>query len=332
MTLFFTIATISYLPQAITLLDSVKLVHPEFEFKIGLVDYIESDKINSTHLLGRYPFVQLHELDAAEFEFITSNYRPDQLSNAAKILFADHFFKNENITQVIYADADIMFFSRLTQEEFTSDITIIPHFTSPPPIAFKTQELEVLNAGLYNAGYFKMRKSANTQNFINWLRERCVLECIDDRCRGIYFDQNWFNFVPLYFGNVYIEKDLGYNVAYWNLHERAISFHDGRFLVNENALVFFHFSGWSYFEPGKLSNFQNRYSLKSRPDLIPLFEIYKNRLKDNFFEEYRPIIPYYDLKREVAKKEKRRKLKREKSMLTLVGKFFKKWNPYHTGL
>lgn len=103
----------------------------------------------------------------------------------------------------------------------------------------KRQELEVLNAGLFNGGFFKLKKSAETDKYINWLRERSVLECIYDFKRGYYGEQLWLNFVPLYFKNAHIEQNQGLNVAYWNLHERNITLKDGVFMVNKTSPLSF---------------------------------------------------------------------------------------------
>ncbi len=43
-----------------------------------------------------------------------------------------------------------------------------------------------------------------------------------DLKKGLFVDQIWINFVPLFFKKVRIFLHHEYNVAYWNLHERMI--------------------------------------------------------------------------------------------------------------
>ncbi|WP_293788904.1 hypothetical protein [uncultured Pedobacter sp.] len=303
MTLFFTVVTTNYLPFAVSLLDSAKLFHPEFEFYICLADYLTNEEIASDDLMQKYPIIQLHELGVEEFDFITQNYNPMQLANCSKVLFAKHFLDQGHIDQVIFCDSDTYFFGKLPSSTINNeDIVITPHFTRPPDINMKRQELEVLNAGLYNGGFFRLKKSEETFSYISWLRERSVKECIYDFKRGFYGEQLWLNLVPLYFKNVFIENNRGMNVAYWNLHERNISSHDGKFFVNDTIpLCFFHYSGWDYYNPSEISKWA-LFTKEMRPDLKALLKRYASSLKQNGYEHYIDRINYYTSKNNTNKK------------------------------
>ena len=316
MTLFFTVATTNYLPFAVSLLDSVKQQHPEFELCICLTDYLTQEVIESNNLMKRYPILQLHEIEVSEFEFITTNYNPMQLANCSKVLFAKYLLQRTEIDQVIFGDSDILFFNRLPENIIhESDIIFTPHFSSPPSIEMKRQELEVLNAGLFNGGFFKLKKSSETDKFMAWLTERSVKDCIYDFRRGYYGEQLWLNFVPLYFKNTLIDKNVGLNVAYWNLHERIISLQEGKFMVNGNTyLSFFHFSGWDYNHPLNISKW-TLFTSEMRPDVKPLLEEYRKVLQENEYEHYVTMPNYYTAKNNSQKKSFLKKIKL---------KFFKK--------
>ncbi|MFD2284773.1 hypothetical protein GJU39_12480 [Pedobacter petrophilus] len=303
MTLFFTVVTSNYLPFAVSLLDSAKSYHPEFEFCICLADYLSSEEIDVNNLMKKYPILQLHELGVEEFDFITQNYNPMQLANCSKVLFAKHFLNQKHIDQVIFCDSDTYFFGKLPSSTINGgEIVITPHFTHPPDVNMKRQELEILNAGLYNGGFFKLKKSSETDQYITWLRERSVKECIYDFKRGFYGEQLWLNLVPLYFKNVFIENNTGINVAYWNLHERKISNIDGQFFVNETTpLCFFHYSGWNYNNPSEISTWA-LFTAKMRPDLKQILEKYYITLKQNEYELYINKPNYYTSKNNTQKK------------------------------
>lgn len=303
MTLFFTVVTTNYLPFAVSLLDSAKLFHPEFEFCICLADYLTNEEIASNDLMQKYPIIQLHELGVEEFDFITQNYNPMQLANCSKVLFAKHFLDQEKIDQVIFCDSDTYFFGKLpfsTTNE--GEIIITPHFTHPPSVDMKRQELEVLNAGLYNGGFFKLKKSSETDRYISWLRERSVKECIYDFKRGYYGEQLWLNLAPLYFKNTFIERNEGLNVAYWNLHEREISEVNGSFFVNNiTPLSFFHYSGWDYMVPEEISKWA-LFTSEMRPEIKPLLLRYHAALQANEYEKYINKPNYYTNKNNSNKK------------------------------
>ncbi|WP_316826670.1 glycosyltransferase [Pedobacter miscanthi] len=303
MTLFFTVATINYLPFAVSLLDSAKKYHPDFEFCICLADYITDDEIERNELMNKYPIVQLHELGADEFDFITQNYNPMQLANCSKVLFAKYFLEQVHINQVIFCDSDTFFFGPLPKSTVNDhEIILSPHFTQPPSIDMKRQELEVLNAGLYNGGFFKLRKSAQAFRYIDWLRERSVKDCIYDFKRGYYGEQLWLNLVPLYFKDTFIERNEGVNVAYWNLHEREISEVNGSFFVNNTTpLSFFHYSGWDYFAPEEISKWALITS-EMRPEIKPLLLKYHAALEANEYEHYIKKTNYYTSNNNLNKK------------------------------
>ena len=100
-------------------------------------------------------------------------------------------------------------------------------------------------------------------------------------------DQIWLNPVPYYFRSAHVLEDPGYNMAYWNLHERSVSKKDGRYYVNEKSpLVFFHFSGYSIAAPLSISAHQTRYTFADRQDTWPLFVDYTNSLKRNKYDTF----------------------------------------------
>lgn len=314
MTLFFTIVTANYLPFAVSLLDSAKTHHPEFEFCICLTDYISPEVIVQNELMKKYPILQLHEIKAEEFEFITVNYNPMQLANSSKILFANYFLNEKKFDQVIFADSDMLFFNRLPVNVINGNNNVFtPHFTSPPPIEMKRQELEVLNAGLINGGFFILRKSEETNKYITWFRERSVKDCVYDFSRGIYGEQLWLNLVPLYFSNISVETNKGLNVAYWNLHERIISEKKGTFFINKTVpLYFFHYSGWDYKEPLNISKWA-LITTEMRPDITPLLIKYHETLKNNQYEAYINMPNYYTANNKSKKKSFFQKLKHKLS-------------------
>jgi len=315
---FFTVVTTNYLPFAISLLNSVKTYHPEFQVSICLADYLDPETIAQNSLMRKYPIIQLHDIGAEEFDFITTNYSPMQLANCSKILFAQYLLQQNNVEQVIFGDSDMLFFNKLPDYIINeNDIILTPHFSSPPPLEMKRQELEVLNAGLINGGFFKLKKSAETDKFIAWIRERSVKDCIYDFKRGYYGEQLWLNFVPLYFKNTLIDKNHGLNVAYWNLHERIISEVNNQFFVNNNTpLTFFHFSGWDYNNPLNISNWA-LFTSEMRPDIIPLLIKYQQALQRNEYQQYINIPNFYTANNKSQKKSLFKKLK---------NKLFKKRN------
>lgn len=158
----------------------------------------------------------------------------------------------------------------------------------PTPDWKTPSEQDHLNTGIFNLGFIGLRNDDTARRFVAWWQQRLTYECRIDLCEGLFVDQHWVNFAPIYFDNVLIEKHTGYNVAYWNIHERQLSQRDGQWFVNDaEPLYFFHYSGYGVLKPNEISKYQNRYTFAQRPDLLPLFRLYHQRLLDNGNDAYR---------------------------------------------
>jgi hypothetical protein len=110
--------------------------------------------------------------------------------------------------------------------------------------------------------------------------------------------------VPAYFDNVLIEKDPGYNMAHWNLHERVLSEKNSIYTVNGSLLVFFHFSHFNPASPDQIASYHTRFSFENRPDLRNLFALYIQRVLANGHSGLRGVRCYY-IRNESYKKWRR---------------------------
>jgi hypothetical protein len=62
---------------------------------------------------------------------------------------------------------------------------------------------------------------------------------------NIYVDQRWLDLAAASSQLIGVMRDPGFNVAYWNLHERALRRNGlDKWTVNDSPLKFFHFSGY----------------------------------------------------------------------------------------
>jgi hypothetical protein len=297
MTLAFTICSINYLAQAQTLGQSLRVQNPSVEFVIGLVDRLDQVTLEA----DKVPPFQLLEIDKINIEFfeeMCENYNITELNTAVKPYFIDYFYKNRpDIKNVIYFDPDIIVFDSLAKLEHSLEqysMVVTPHICSPINDDLNTKETDHLSTGLYNLGFIATSRSEATYKMVDWWKDRLAKDCRIDLCNGLFVDQHWINFVPLFFPNdVLVDKYPGYNVAYWNLHERTVSQQNNKYFINGEPLIFFHYSGYELKKPNEVSKYQNRSSFDNRPDIVALFQYYAQQLKDNFNEYYIQIPCFY---------------------------------------
>jgi len=291
MTIAFTICSVNYLAQARTLGDSLRVSNPGLHYFIGLVDRLDG----VTFEIGYepdYPLVEVHTIGIAGFAEMGDRYNITELNTAVKPFFFSYFFeKYPDADKVIYFDPDIIVFqplSRLLGHLDRHEAVLTPHLCTPIEDRKSPNELHHLNTGVYNLGFCAFRRSDAMISYVKWWEEKLRYECLIALCDGLFVDQNWMNFLPIFVENTYIEKHLGHNAAYWNLHERSFTKKGGEFIVNENQqLVFFHYSGYDPRKPEFISKYQDRFTFEDRPDLVELFAIYHQQLLQNGNEYYR---------------------------------------------
>lgn len=302
MTLAFTICSVNYLAQARTLGDSLRDTNPDYRYVIGLVDKLSQANLPAD-LVPPYPMLEVDQIGIPDFAAMCNRYDITELNTAVKPFFIDYLYDAyPGATQIIYFDPDIIVYqplTKLSRDLTTYSMVLTPHCCSPTPDWERPNEQHHLNTGIYNLGFIGLRRDATARQFVNWWKERLVYECRIDLCAGLFVDQHWVNFAPVYHDNVLIEHHPGYNVAYWNLHERWFSTNEtGQWLVagqpNASApetqfvpLQFFHYSGYNPYRPDEISTYQTRYSFVERPDATPLFDLYRRRLLANQNEQYR---------------------------------------------
>ncbi|GAA0880882.1 hypothetical protein GCM10009119_38520 [Algoriphagus jejuensis] len=298
--LVFTICSNNYLAQAYTLAESVRIVNPEIHFVVGLVDLI-NPKID----YQKYPSVEVipcFDLGYPEFEGMLARYNVIEFNTAVKPYYFDFFFNREpNLDRIYYVDPDIFFYRGFEQLEIILDknnIVLTPMITDPGQTS-QFDELVSLRHGMFNLGFIGIKRSAESQRFLDWWMTRLRDYCLIDKPRGIFVDQKWIDLAPLFFEGIHVLKHKGYNMAWWNFNDRKLVEVDGDYYVNSESypLIFFHFSG---FKPGSSSitgrSANNRFSYDSLPELRVLGQKYAAELLKNdydFLSAIEPSLVFY---------------------------------------
>jgi glycosyltransferase involved in cell wall biosynthesis/2-polyprenyl-3-methyl-5-hydroxy-6-metoxy-1,4-benzoquinol methylase len=272
----------NYLPYARVLADSFFAHHPDGSLTVLVVD--DEDR----RMVPDDPRIEWRRLadigvDAREIHRLAGIYDVTELSTAVKPLLLRRLL-DEGRREVIFLDPDIRLYAPLDDVIALADrhgIVLTPHTTRPFPRDGRQVDARfVLGAGVYNLGFIAV--SAAARPFLDWWAESTRREALIDFARAMFADQRWIDYAPCLF-EPHILKDPGYNVAYWNLHERDVTQEDGQYRVDaaqESGAVplrFFHFSGFDVQKPWLLSRHQGdrpRVLLSERPVLARLCRDY----------------------------------------------------------
>lgn len=288
-----TIIARNYLPAARVLATSFAKHHPDGSFTTLVVDDRERALDEASE---PFAVLRLDEIgiDGDEVRRMAAIYDVMELSTAVKPWLLRTLLERGAPT-VAYLDPDIAVYApleELARLAVADGIVLTPHVTRPLPRDGKSaSESEILASGMYNLGFVAVSGAA--AGFLDFWAERLRRDCVVDPERMRFVDQRWVDFVPGTFGAA-ILRDPAYNVAYWNLDHRPLTFDGSGYLVDGRPLRFFHFSGYRPDLPYLLSRHQGaraRILLSEHPDLARLCAAYGADLLAAGYEEHR-ATPY----------------------------------------
>lgn len=136
-----------------------------------------------------------------------------------------------------------------------SSIIITPHVINPP----KEHTAQLYKTGHVNADLIVVNR--NSLPILEWLLEQKIGYYPDE---GIFYEQTWLSALPFIFHDVHILKNPGFNLAYFNIHEREIVDYSNmvkKYVVKHDGqldwLSMIQFSGY---EKGMLGKFSKHYN------------------------------------------------------------------------
>lgn len=281
----FTIVSKNYLHFARTLMASVRANLPEADLIVGLCDrldgYDPSEEIFSV--------IEMENLPIENIEQFIFQYTILELNTAIKPFIIEMLFEKYGYDKVIYFDPDIRVYSSLQPMLSlldTNNILLTPHLTDWLDDGGYPNELSILQSGSYNLGYIGLRNTPEVCKFVTWWQKKLLTECVVDIPRGLFVDQKWIDMAPGMYDGVHINRDSGWNVAYWNLNHRTVVKDASGFTVNGLPLTFFHFSGFSV-DSTTLSKHQDRFTLDNvEPAVKELADNYANELQANGYQTF----------------------------------------------
>lgn len=247
-TVAFTSAAVNYLPKVRKLCASIKRLHPEWEVVLALADELPPDLDLSAEPIDRA--LPLSALDIPDRERWTFFHTIVELATAIKPFALKQLLAEEGVCRVLYFDPDMVLFSRLDDLLARLDganLALTPHQSRPETTleAVRDNEIASLKHGIYNLGFLAVRDTAEGRRFADWWAERVYHFCVADIPGGLFTDQRWIDFAPVFFDGVAILKDSRFNVATWNLTTRRLEGDAERgFTVDGKPLGFYHFTGF----------------------------------------------------------------------------------------
>ena len=245
---FFTSAAVNYLPKVRMLCRSIRRHHPEAMIHLALADErppwltAEGEPFDA--------ILEMSELAIPHWRSWTFMHTIVELSTAIKPFALKHLLARDDCEAVLYFDPDMVLFSRVDDILATlaqSNVALTPHQTKPEKnlVTILDNEVTSLRMGIFNLGFVGVRPTAEGRAFAEWWADRCYWLCRAEPQNGLFTDQKWVNFAPVFFDGVAILKSSRHNVATWNLTTRSLTGDLATgFRVDGEPLGFYHFTGF----------------------------------------------------------------------------------------
>ncbi len=278
-----TICSINYINKAIIFFDSFKKNNPACEVFLILADRkITHQKIEDLKKLGiQILWVEdlgISNLLQKAFCFDIIEFNTNIKPRALQLLL-------ETYEKVIYFDPDICVFNSVQavlDELEPYAILLTPHYLLPIQDSQKPNDWELLKFGVFNLGFIAVKRHPSTTAFLQWWSSRCLELGFYEPQSGLAVDQKWISLAPGFFEGIKVSRNLGLNAAFWNLHERHLSFKDDSWWVNQTTpLIFMHFSSFDDQNSAVVARKQTRVADGSRPDFEAIAAPYRTAIQAN---------------------------------------------------
>jgi hypothetical protein len=253
---FCTIVTRSHLKYAIALGKALQRYHPHLKLLILTIDFGNDTALprpNNVELLT------LEDVNISAIEDMKIYFNALELANAAKPFLIAHLLQ-KRFGRLIYLDADILVvnnFDLLFEMLEKHSFILSPHWLYPGLSHLsEVPAIEIADLGVYNGGIWGVRRDEPSMSILYWLMRVLPDFGFDDRGNGMFLDQKLLPLVAqLYSSDFGCIDHPGYNIGYWNLHERKITKNETNYFSNGSTAVCFHMSGFSVERPDRFSRY-----------------------------------------------------------------------------
>jgi hypothetical protein len=258
----FTILARNYLPNALTLSDSLRRYGNGTPLVVFLTDATAQTELPE---IDGVQWMRPADLDLPERTVLEllMFYDLVEFATAVKPLIMQDLLRDYE--QAVYLDPDTYLVSEMEELgpalEDGAPAVLTPHYLTPPPPGSAFTEGHLLHAGVYNLGFCAVNRNAD--ELLRWWWDHLRSECLHDPLSGLFVDQKWMDIGSVLFG-AHALRHYGYNVGAGNVRERPLARDaDGLYISsNGHRLRLFHFHS---FDPHRPESLFNRLQTRAGP-------------------------------------------------------------------
>ncbi len=223
--------------------------------------------------------VTIFELNREDLLQLRATRKLNQYCWTLKPGFIKYIFTlDDSIQRVTYIDSDLFFYQNpniiFENQSFASVLLSRGEIFLPMYSKEFNHTMQTLT-GNYNSGFISFKKDINGLACVNWWDKMCVESCTSNPEDNKFGDQKYLDDMPFLFNNVYEITTEGINIGHWNCLKYNFTISNDNIMVNNNKLIFYHFSGFRIISKYDIRQVHEQ----DRVNIPFIYQIYKKSLE-----------------------------------------------------
>lgn len=231
-------------------------------------------EINSDKIV----LVTIAELNREDLLAIKASRKLNQYCWTLKPGFIKHIFTlDDSINRVTYIDSDLFFYQNpnvIFENQPDASVLLSSGEIFLPMYSKKFNQTMQTLTGNFNSGFISFKKDINGLQCVNWWDKMCVDSCTSNPEDNKFGDQKYLDDMPFLFNNVYEITTQGINIGHWNYLKYKFTVSNDNVMVNNNKLIFYHFSGFRIISKYDIRQVHE----EDRVNIPFIYQIYKRAL------------------------------------------------------
>lgn len=228
--------------------------------------------------LDKIELVTIDELNREDLLEIKATRKLNQYCWTLKPGFIKHIFTlDDSIIRVTYIDSDLFFYQNpnvIFENQPDASVLLSSGEIFLPMYSKEFNHTMQTLTGNFNSGFISFKKDINGLQCVNWWDKMCVDSCTSNPEDNKFGDQKYLDDMPFLFNNVYEITTQGINIGHWNYLKYKFTVSNDNILVNNNKLIFYHFSGFRIISKYDIRQVHEQ----DRVNIPFIYQIYKRAL------------------------------------------------------
>ncbi|WP_195431204.1 hypothetical protein [Clostridium sp. D46t1_190503_E9] len=228
--------------------------------------------------IDKIVLVTIDELNREDLLSIKSSRKLNQYCWTLKPGFIKHIFTlDDSINRVTYIDSDLFFYQNpniIFENQPDASVLLSSGEIFLPMYSKEFNQTMQNLTGNFNSGFISFKRDINGLECVNWWDKMCVDSCTSNPEDNKFGDQKYLDDMPFLFNNVYEITTQGINIGHWNYLKYKFTVSNDNVLVNNNKLIFYHFSGFRIISKYDIRQVHE----EDRVNMPFIYQIYKRAL------------------------------------------------------